>query len=127
MFSRILKWAQVALTLFFLSSTVTAMPSSVLLGERMCSEQPRVCVTGSVYYDADSRVLSFKGRVGQTRQRGTMSLKLSAFSNRANKVDTVRIRIPISGRSFDLIEAKSRTGTRQKGLKWKLRSVHFKE
>jgi len=119
--------ASLAVACFFVASDVEALPSSVLLGKRLCSERPKVCVTGSVYFDKEASVLSFKGRVGQTRQRGTLSIRLGAYSSRASEVDSVWLRVPISGRSFALVEAESRTRAHGTRLKWKSLTVSFSE
>ncbi len=114
--------------LFIVSGLALGFSKTVLLGERFCDDEAGVCIKGSVEWDAAKGLLEFHGRVGQVRQSGKLKIELIA-QQRNGSTKKVKFSVPVSGRSFALVETKKRVGKNWdktwRNARWGINRCHF--
>lgn len=114
----------ISLQFLFCDSSV-AFSRTVMLGERFCDAQRRVCLKGSVLYDAGTGIVKLHGRVGQIQgTEGVFNIALKV-TRRDGHSTTLKLNIPLSGRSFALVEERKKFKKGWGDGKWSILHCRF--
>lgn len=113
----------ISIQFLFCDSSV-AFARTVMLGERFCDPKRRVCLKGSVLYDAGSGQVQLHGRVGQVQGGGEFNIVLQV-TRRDGRSTTLTLKIPLSGRSFALVEERKKFKKGWGDSKWSVVLCRF--